>query len=288
MDRRTYLGIAGGALTSGLAGCSSGSSQTTATTTTTTTSTTTTTTSRTTAAPADFELVSVSAPSSAEIGEKVSYSFTVKNTGGQTGTFETTISTRTGDGQWSTSEPWTRTIAPGESTTLQSQSFTYEQIISIDFRIDAFNRTFSIQFVGATLQWGETYKVFDRIPLTVKGVEFKKTYSTSSGYVYEAPAGKEWAFVNVTATNPTNTSAYLPSPANISVLFADNQYDYWTIYKQEGRYQAGQVQPDVTRSGWIAYQVPADLTQQKVEVVWSQNSSSGYVAAYWSSDGKRD
>lgn len=241
----------------------------------------------TTAAPAEFELASVNAPETAEIRESASYSFTVKNVGGQTGTFETTIRSREGSGSWIESDPWQETIDPGQTVRLSSQSFSYDTLTSVDFEITAFNKQFSIQFVGAKQAWGESYTVGDKYSLTAIDVQFKNAYTYEySGYEYtEKPSdGNKWAFVTFRARNVSNSPQRLPTKYGVALIAGNSQYDYSATGLSQGIYEGGQVQPDIVREGVIIYEVPSGVSKSDLQLTYTETMISGDISVTWTSN----
>lgn len=294
MKRRTYLASTSSLLTV-FAGCSSedtpnsgaqaDTTQTTPTQTPVTTETETET-PTTTAAPAEFELGSIQAPETAEIGEKVAYSFTVTNTGEQTGTFQTTVRSRVGNSAWSESEPWRETIEPGQNVRLSSQPFTMEYLSSVDIEITAFDEQFSIRFVGARQDWGEPYTVQDRYKLNAMDIRFSDAYTWTSGdYEYEETPGdgNQWAWVSFRAKNVSNSPKFLPFKTDIALIAGNSQYSAAFARRDEGIYEGGEVQPDIVRNGEILYEVPKGLSQSDLSVAYSETTVNGDITVYWAS-----
>lgn len=176
MDRRAYLTAV--AATIGMAGCSGGDDGTdpspTATTapapasptsteeatptptpTATPTETDTPTETTTTASPAEFEVVGLSLPGQVEAGESYQIEITVRNVGGQGGTWQGDLyaRTRTGDRVREWSEPSTIEIfvPGGETKTWTSDPITIDQAgYSIEYRLGESGPITSIEVTGNT------------------------------------------------------------------------------------------------------------------------------------------
>lgn len=239
------------------------------------------------AAPAEFELQSVDAPETAEIGEEISYSFTIKNTGGQTGVFETIIRTRTGNDRWSESDPWRQEIAPGQTSRLESQDFSFNYLASLDVEIAAVNEQFSIQFVGATPDWGESHTLGDSIEMAAVDVEFQSEYTYSYSdreYTEEPSDGQQWAFLTFRAENVGNGPVRLPTKHDIALIAGNSQYEYEIASKDEGGYEGGEVQPDIVREGWILYEVPESVSKGDLTVAYTDSGYDGDVSVFWGRD----
>ena len=289
MKRRTYLATTTGLLAT-VAGCTSSGSnpgsqgttdQTTQTPTTTATPTTDTTTE---APPAEFALQTVNAPETTEIGEQAQYSFTVKNTGGQAGTFSTTVQTRVGNSDWEESEPWTETIEPGVTTRLTSQEFSMDYLASVDVVITAFDEQFSMRFVGAREGWGSPYTVLDKYELEASELRFEDSYTWTSGdYEYEeTPSdGNQWAWLEFSAENVSNSTVFLPLKGDIALISGNSQYSYSISSKSSGAYEGGEVQPDIVREGEILYEVPEELSKSDFSVAYTEETYDGDISVYW-------
>lgn len=302
MERRQYITALGTAFAVTAAGCSSSDSSTTTTADTATTTTTTqsstsvaettqttkttteTTTQTTTAEPASFELVNLDAPSQVEIGTTATWSFTVKNTGGQTGTFETTVSTKeSSDYSWSTSEDWTATVKPGNTHTFESQEFSLPYMTTVKLRLDTFNKTTSISFVSRKLQFGESFTNGDQVKVTVTNLEAKAKYHWSSnGYTYtETPENGQYIFAHVKAHNNAGKPIRIPTKYDFAIVANHSQYDA-TYYQGTDGYEGGKVQADIIREGVVVFDVPESVSPQSAQFVYSDTTLNGDIAVYWS------
>lgn len=141
MHRRQYLAASLGLGALGLPGCSSSNPTTgtegTENTTTRDSTATETATETEDPDPASFEIVSVDAPDEVDVGEEHTFSITVENTGGQTGTFEETAEISVGSNP-SWDEIGTITIEdipPGETRTWESTSGVFDQAMTVQYRL---------------------------------------------------------------------------------------------------------------------------------------------------------
>jgi hypothetical protein len=46
-------------------------------------------------------------------------------------------------------------------------------------------------------------------------------------------------------------------------------------------FDGGGLQPGIEREGWIAYEVPADVELNDLEMAWSKDTLEGQIAARW-------
>ncbi|WP_135662157.1 FxLYD domain-containing protein [Halorhabdus rudnickae] len=134
MDRRTYLALTGAVF--GLAGCV-GDNDENDLITLDAAATATETETETESDPASFEIIEVSAPSEVRTGQAYTIEITVRNTGGQPGTFEATLegSARGTPGWDDLGTITVESIPAGETETWISESFSYQNTGIVQFRL---------------------------------------------------------------------------------------------------------------------------------------------------------
>jgi Domain of unknown function (DUF4352) len=77
-------------------------------------------------------------------------------------------------------------------------------------------------------------------------------------YINEAPQGKKYLWMYITATNNAGDSEYLPASYGMVILYNGQQIDPTFIMKDEGKYEGGKVYPGITREGWVVFEIPSN------------------------------
>jgi len=285
---------------SALAGCSSDSPEDSSpngggnsepTTEETTTAERTTTEETTTSEPAEFEIVGYEVPETAEIGENVTLSITVRNTGGQEGSLSVPIYARTPDSSWQEGAEWTfANVGPGETATRETDSIVFEYITRYEFRLGQSSSTAVVQSVSAKLSWGEEYTTPAGYRIRIDEPTLQDTYEYEDymGNIEDSEPenGGQWAFVNVWVKNETGQTNFSPLGSDFGMLYGNSQSDGETILIDDPinkgePFDGGELQPGVERNGWIAYQIPGDVDISNLTVAWSQETFDGQIGVNW-------
>lgn len=292
MNRRTYLGLLGGT-TSLLAGCTSGDDSQSETprrtprTTTTAASTTTAETATTAPEPADFSVESFEFPDEVELNEEFTPKITVRNSGAQYGDLTAPLYQRKDGGEWEDIGDWRfQDVRPGSTVTAEAhEPWVCYYLGEYEYALGDFEPTTSFEAVSKRTSFGDTYVTPGDVRLSVTDADFKARYSRevgSSEDVVEAPDGKTFLFITVSARNLNDEAASLPHHSDWHVLAADREYEPdWDGYK-DGRYEGGTVQPNVVRDGYVLFELPGDIDRSNYSIVWSERYSYGRASAFWS------
>ncbi|WP_265112053.1 DUF4352 domain-containing protein [Halosolutus halophilus] len=96
-----------------------------------------------------------------------------------------------------------------------------------------------------------------------------------------APSGSQWAFLDVYAENVGDESEYIPHSIDISIIADDQQFENTFISREEGRYESSQIRPEISREGWIVYEIPAELDPENVEVSYTGEGYQGGISGEW-------
>jgi hypothetical protein len=135
------------------------------------------------------------------------------------------------------------------------------------------------------LRINESYENPDGIVATAGDLDLERAYTYTNFLDEEqtepASDGYQWAFLDFEATNDSGSSEFLPLESDISLIAGNQQFDSVFISKEEGKYEGGEVQPGITRSGWIAYEVPENLDKNDFSVAWSGSTFDGEWAVRW-------
>lgn len=298
LSRRRYLALAGSALSVGVAGCSSRSEGNGGSTTTDTdtdsrdgdgarATDTPTSTDTPASSGASFEVVEYDFPNEVKTGTSFTPSITVKNVGGQAGTLEETIYYTVGGSDWQEGGTWIfENVAPGAEKTVTSDGpWSFPWVTTLEFALGEREQTVTVETTPAKLSFGESFTNEEGMQTTMESLELKGAYEytdyNDEQTREEAPNGMQWAFLQIHAENTGDEVAYTPIANNVSLVAGNQQYSRVYVDK-EGGFETGEIQPDIVREGFFAYEIPENLSQSDVTAVWSDTGPYGDVVAHWS------
>lgn len=306
MDRRQFLGAVGVGMTLGIAGCGSddggGGSPVDDTATPSSTATsepteTDTPTEEPTDAPepASFEVVEYEIPETIEIGSEVTLSITIRNTGGQAGSYSAPLYIKTPDSNWEEGGEWRASeVPPGEPATLESnEPLEFDYIQRYEFRLGQSSKTATVQTVSAKLGWGSEFTTPAGYRIRVDEPTLQDTYEYEdyNGDILEAEpeSGGQWAFVNVWVKNETGQANYSPLASEFALFTGNSQYDGETLLLDDPinkgePFDGGELQPGIERSGWIAFELPENVSVSDLVMAWSQTTFEGGVGVNWGAE----
>lgn len=240
-----------------------------------------------------FELEEWGVPSEVEINEAFTQSVTVTNTGDAAGELSTELYQRTPESDWTSVEDADfGTIEPGETATVSYEGISYRYVNRYEFRLADFEQTAVLQTVSAKLEWGTEFTTPNGYVIRVDKPEFQATYTYEdySGASNEARPedGGQWVFVNVYVKNETGQTAFSPLASDFALIYGNSQADGETLLLDEPAekgepFNGGELQPNVEREGWVAYEVPSELSVEDVRIAWSQTTINGPVSVNWES-----
>lgn len=240
-----------------------------------------------TAEPASFEVVNVDAPAEAEINAEWTFSLTVRNTGGQDGTFSTPVTVETSQTDPETVGVIELDVPAGEERTWESNAASYPYITEITYTLVEYDTTIEVQMLTRTLSFGEEYRMPGDVVLTVSSIELQNSYTyedfRGDQATEEASDGDQFAFVNLQAENDSGGSEFVPFSQDFTIRVDTQQYDEAYIRREEGKYEGGEVGPGVVREGWVAYEIPADLSVDDLTVEYFDDDFQNEWGVRWSS-----
>lgn len=284
MQRRQILALSALGM-AGLAGCSGGSGGAQSGGEVATATAEPTATPTPTATPAEFEFVELSAAGTVELGEPHTFSWTVRNTGGQDGVVTTPISYREAGGEWQQADQVLELEVPaGETATWESQPSPYDYIGEVEYRLDRWDEVFSVKIVPKTLDWGRPHTLPNDVQLICSGVDIVDSFEWSaSGYDYieEAPSGKTFGLLSIRAENNAGEPALAPRNSNFYLIQGNQQYNPQIISTYPEQYRGGEIQAGIVSRGDIVYEIDAGATQDDLEAVYSAGIYSGNITVYW-------
>ena len=161
MRRRAFLGTVGIAA---LAGCSNGGgSSTTATPTVTPTGT----------GSPEFELRAVESAESTPLNDPTVFAIAIRNVGTGAGTFTSDLERKIGDGEWETAGELEMPLSAGETGEWHSPRLTPRYLTTLQFRLAAFDETWSIEITPARYDFGIRYATPTGLFVNVVGGTFE-------------------------------------------------------------------------------------------------------------------
>ena len=232
----------------------------------------------------DVRLLSIAAPDRVQLGESVRYRFTVENAGEASRTVEPTVESRTGASAWSVHERWEPVeLAPGNRHTFESPRFTREYLETVEFRIDGFAPTFSIEFAERELPFERGYRDPAGREVRVNDVTIKSSYEyTSDGLrrLAEVEDGYQFVFVDVEVVNQTDEPIGAPPADEFSLLEGETAHQSVPMAGDAG-YEAGELPWGSRTDGLVAYETRASLVVDDVRVGWRTSFDGGDVGVIW-------
>ena len=232
-----------------------------------------------------FELVEVEAPTEVGVMDPFTYSYTVANAGDEDATFWTYFTLDAWGESEVISERHALEIPAGEEETVENNTAHSPYIGTLRYTIHEFDQSFSIEAGPASREVGEEWRSPNDIRLRVNNIEFTDTYEYEDydGATSEesASAGSQWAFIDFYAENVGNESEYIPYDRDVNIIADGQQFETAYITKEEGAYESDQIRPEISREGWIAYEIPAELTPEDIEVSYTNDVYEGEWTVRW-------
>jgi len=234
-----------------------------------------------------FELVEYDLPETVSIGSSITGTIVIRNTGDSTGETTAPLYIRTPDSDWNlVNEYSVEDVEPGETASLSVEIDDINYINRYEFALGQSENTAVIQTISAEIDWGSEYTTPNGYVVRIDRPELQNTY-TAEGYngeTEESPEDRgQWAFANVYVKNETGQSAY--SPTGFSLVSGSAQYDSEILFNEPvnkgDKYESGELQPGIERSGWIVYELPADLSVSDLTMAWSKSTFEGEISVNW-------
>jgi hypothetical protein len=251
-------------------------------------------------APVDFEIVAYNTPKTLEIGERGEIEITVHNAGERKADFRAPLYVRTPGREWEELGYWTASgVLSGFNETLQSPSggitkpIQFDHIQRVQYRLGELSKSPVIQITPANLSWGEQYTTPEGYIIGINQPRLQDTYEHKKfGYTVSAEPddGNQWVFVNAYVKNETGQTALSPFGSDFVLIYDNSQvrqnYDDSPFYdpiNQGDEFEGGELQPGIERSGWIAYQIPSNISANEITIAWSKTTFDGDIIINWGS-----
>gem|GEM_PF-2100096 len=238
--------------------------------------------------PAAFEVSSVEAPDTVEIGTQFEWSMTVENTGGEDGTFETEVRVQTPGGDESTST--VSVDVPAGETEDTVLPFRPDYIGEYLVTVEETGDEFGIRAVERSLTIGETYVTPDGVRLTLDTRELGSDIQPIQSYSYTSEEGRrihragpeeKFAVLTVTARNPTREPRDLPTYDEfVMVVNEDAEYESTERLARDA-YTGGTSR--VSKEGVVLFEISDRFDRgDDYQIYWTRVTSEGTAEAVWS------
>ncbi|WP_332898199.1 hypothetical protein [Haladaptatus sp. CMSO5] len=221
---------------------------------------------------ARFELTAFEAPEEVELGAAFIYSFTVENTGGETGTVETEIATSVAEWYVYPSSPvtWTATLDAGESRTFESDPLKLWWEAPFSISLSAFNQSRDVRTTRPVMAFGEAFVTGHDVRFSVNAFEHVPDPSNPVTHV------------EITCENQTDEAAPIPDMGFLW-LYSNGSYRY-VDYGNQPPVFYGELAGNETRTETITYEVEQSFDAADVTVGWEDEDPIGSIGAYWSNN----
>lgn len=242
--------------------------------------------------PATFEVTSVDAPDTVEVGRSFGWSLTVRNDGGEDGVFETAVTVHR-TGKPSEEHDSISVEVPAGEEVSRSFSASHDFLGEYVYRLEGAGDEFEVRAVEQSLTLGETYVNPDGVRLTVdtrridSDMELTRSYSyaTEEGRVpHKAGSDKRFAVVTVSAEKPTREPKELPI-ADEFVMIVNDEEEYESAERRADDAYTGS-RSRVSREGVVIFEIDDRFGRgDDYEVYWTRVYPEGTAEAVWSTQG---
>lgn len=229
-------------------------------------------------------------PNQVQSGETFDLGATISNQGSDSRTVEIAVYIRfNGQNELEVGDPQPLELE-GNETREVGGDVTLQYVGTTRYRYEVTgldtDPTVSIEVVPAQLDVGGTYTNPDDVSLSVEAIDRSTEYNYQNNRgetgTEQAPTGQAYIWVTFQASNQSGQSQFVPRDSDIAVLHDGRQYDATHIRREQGKYEGGDLEPDVTREGWIVYQVPEEIAPEDVTVAHSGDDAYGEWQVRWS------
>ncbi len=145
--------------------------------------------------------------------------------------------------------------------------------------------TYETDVVSASLEMEEGYTNPEDVYVEAIRIQMSDFYSyrdwqdeVTREYADE---GSKWALLMFRAENKADSPKLIPFRDDVVLLSGSSQFDPVYINKEEDMYESGEVQPGVVREGWIPYEIPASLSRDDLQIIYSGSDFEGEWRVVW-------
>ncbi|MDZ7687488.1 MAG: hypothetical protein U5J64_01985 [Halobacteriales archaeon] len=239
--------------------------------------------------PASFEVSSVDAPETVEIGTSFDWSLTVRNYGGEDGVFETAVTRRRRGGEPEDFDTVSVEVPAGEEVS-RDLSARNDFLGEYVYRLEETGEEFGVRGVERNLTFGETYVTPEGVRLTLETPGIGSNVDPIQSYSYTSEEGRrihragpeeKFAVLNVTARNPTREPRELPRYDEF-VMVVNEGAEYESTERLARDAYAGGTSR-VSREGVVLFEIDDRFDRSDdYEVYWTRVYPEGNAEAVWS------
>lgn len=235
--------------------------------------------------PASVEVTDVSVPSTIEIGTAGTLSVTLENTGGQSGSFASTVEARTGTDEWEATDASVETtVEAGESVTETVDLPPNGYVEPASYRLADADPIARTRFVARELPIGEPHLLPNGVELSVHDVAFGETYTYQSDdgeKTVEPTDGDKWAVGTVRAENTGDEPARAPLVSDIGFFRGEEEYSFQHLSDNRDRYRGGELEPGAVSEGDLPASVPTAAERADLRAEYSEELDEGRITVVW-------
>lgn len=239
-----------------------------------------------------FSLKSFETPKTAEVGRDKPVTVVVANKGKAAGRFRGLIQYRLSESEeWQSGSPnaLSSDIKPG-GTKRFNLTLKHPYTDILDFRLQPFDATRTVEFVPATQSFGKSYTTPSGVTITVSDIQQSNSYKMKGEYIEPTKATAKNHFIfakvrtevaeqEVTAVNNNDFTFVHGSEEYEPISFA---YDKFASPVKGNTFYESTAEQGAVVTGWIGFSVPQGYTADGAVIRWSNSDGA---AAEWRSGG---
>lgn len=233
-----------------------------------------------------IKVTGIEVPERVGIGDDFDVTVALANGGDGDGAHPIELHRRGPTGGWQRIHTENVSVAAGENATVTVSGVNSSVVGAQRFRVGRKGPTATTAVGGALREYGESFTT-DGVTITVEEPGYRRDYTWQDGDAERsetAPREQTYAWVTVNAENVGETRSSLPTAEQFALLVDGDQVDVAEVKRERERYEGGSVLPDVSREGWVAFQVPMQLAEERVRIAWDRRGDDGEVQAYWGTE----
>ena len=231
-----------------------------------------------------FDVVEVNAPSQTELNDSWGFSVTVRNTTTRPLTFASPLSFRVRGGEWDQFEGEIQIpTTAGGTATWESPTSAFAYLGRYDYRLDAVDRTWSVETTRKSVDFGVYYATPARLTLNVTDVAIRADPPTANGSSLTngttTPNAGAWLVATLVIRNRGDENRRTPRARGFSLTTDGGSRQKPALSR--GSYEATDLAPGSQARGTLAYPVPDGTQDTDVTLWWEHEYDAGRVAASW-------